>query len=145
MTRTLASTRAHSVAIIAGLETELARPVGEAVAPDLSSPPNDLRFPYCVMFRLDDFERSGPLSDDEEDVMIEFQVTSVSDTVAGAETMGDNVAEAVMNPAAPITVAGRKIGPMQTSLSGDITRDPKEKPPLFYHIAIYEFKSWREP
>jgi hypothetical protein len=139
--RSLPSQRAHSAAIVAHLESELARPVGQGKAPDAADP----EFPYHVMYRLPDIARSGPLNDDEADIWVEFQVTSVSNTPEGAETAAGNVQAAMHIPGTPFAVPARKLGQMQTTRSAGVERDPDQQPPLFYCIDIFNFWSyWQE-
>jgi hypothetical protein len=140
MNRTLPEQRAHTDAVFTMLTAELNRPVGLEEAPDLSAPPNGLKYPYHVLYRLADFDRSGSMNDDEADFRVEVQVTTVADTPEAAEVGTDNVRAAMFNDGT-IAVAGRSIEQVRSSQMGNVQRDDDAPGTLFYVIDIYNFMS----
>lgn len=124
--------RLQTNAIIARLEDQTTRPVGDAQAPA------DTTRPYTVVYSLDDDPGEASQTDPHMVANPAFQVTSVGDTRDQAQWMQKQARDALLGWV-PI-VTGYRSGPVEGLLSGRIQRDPDIEPPLFSAVDRFTFR-----
>lgn len=124
---TVVQTDAHTLAVIAGLQT-IGRPVGDAVRPPGGEPPYMFVTPFGGT-------RAGPVDDPDADASLTWQITCVGRDRTGAEWLADQAAEVMQT--FPFAISGRAVV-RRESLSDQPTQvDRDVTPPLFYSTPIW--------
>lgn len=123
MTYTAHDPRVLYDALIARLETETARPIGDAEAPA------DTTEPYAFVSPLIDEPSEGPLNDPTQVVDDAFQVTCVGESRRQAQWMQQKVRAALLGWIP--TVAGVGTFPVQLLSGSGVTQDSSVEPPVF--------------
>lgn len=120
-------------AILARLQTQTSRPIGDAQAPA------DNTRPYAVLYPLGDDpdpDMRGTLADPVQSTLVEFQVTAVGDTRQSAQHMALAAAIAVVGWT-PV-VAGYAFGRVSREDGTDAARrDDSSESTLFYQVDRY--------
>ena len=106
--------------------------VGDAVAPATSDRP------YLVLYRIGDFDTSGPLRGASEDAIPQYQITAVGDTREQAE-WAQTKARTAMTGTDPTSPAGYKMYRPRLTPGPGTSRDNSYDPPLFYAVDTYQF------
>ena len=109
--------------------------VGDAEAPEAPSP----AYPYLVLTPLTPFDVSGPLSDGNQDHVLEWQVTSVGLTRQQAQGGIGAARTQMLDTAIDLSSASYKVtGEVKIDPGGPaITSDRADKPPLFLANDTY--------
>lgn len=128
---TTPDTRLTTAALLTHLATT-GLAVGDAVAPD------DSTRPYLVLYRIGDFDITGPLRGGSEDAIPQYQVTAVGDTREQAE-WAQTKARTAMTATDPTSPAGYRMYRPRLSPGPGTTRDNGFDPPLFYAVDSYRF------
>lgn len=124
MAYTVHDPKAFFAAIVTRLGTSTGKNIGLAIAPANTT------FPYAVVYPLGDDRNEGALNNPSEVVVWAWQVTCVSDKVAGTQWM-QTKARTALHGFTP-TVAGLGTTPIELSDGSGVTRDDSLQPPLFY-------------
>jgi len=114
--------------------------IGDGEAPESPSPD----FPYAVVYRLPG-STDGPMNDQDADVELTYQVTSVGVRRDQAEWLQWKLRDRFLNTA--FAVVGRSISEVRILVDGPTERDDDARTgdgqSLFYSIDIFAF--WSTP
>lgn len=123
MTYTVHDPRLLFDAVIARLETQTSKPIGDSQAP------SDTSTPYAVVYPLTDEPGEGPLDDPHQVANPAFQVTCVGDTREQAQWMQKEVRDALLGWSP--TVAGFGTFPVHLLEGSGVLRNDAVQPPDF--------------
>jgi hypothetical protein len=128
------------VALLRGQATPILTEVGQKPAgAGWQGPPGGSTFRAYTVLWPDPGLPSGSLGDRHADLLLEFQVTAVGQTVVQALWM-QSATRAVLLGQRP-TIVGRQVWPLWMVSSQYAERDDDETPPLYYAVAVYQMKT----
>lgn len=91
--------------------------------------------PYAILYRLDDLEDGGAISDAQQWTYRQYQIQVVGGNRISAEA-GQEIVRAQLMGWRP-SVSGISCGPVELEDPSGVDRDDDETPPLFYSTDRY--------
>lgn len=126
-----------STAILTRLQAECPFPIGDSHAPRIPGTKTEIDPPYAVLYDLSGGDFGGSLRDNQEDVILIYQITSVGATAQQARVVRD-LTRAQMKKEF-LSIPGRRVMDVRlVNPNGGTLRDDDLPNPLFYAYHRYE-------